>query len=121
MKKLSFVLLFSFAAVMPSAFAASVTDVEEPAVPDSLNIPVWIVDGVEIVNSEELPPTEDVESITVVKNDSALLNLFRPRMGGIIIVKTKSKTRLKEVIKSHNQSEEQNNAKPIKPGTIRIR
>lgn len=121
MKKLSFVLLFSFVAVMPSAYAASVTEVEEPAVPDSLNIPVWIVDGVEVVDSEELPPTEDIESVNVIKNDLALLNLFRPRMGGVIIVTTKSKTRLKEVIKTYNQSGEQNNAKPIKPGTIRIR
>ena len=121
MKQLKFILLVSFFAVKFSAYGASITDIEEPSVPDSLNIPVWIVDGMEIVNLEDLPPTDDVESVFVVKKDSVLLELFRPRMGGVIIVKTKSKTKLKETIKRYNQSVEKNNVKQRKPGEIYIR
>lgn len=129
MKKFTFLLLVSFIAVMSSANGTPIPDKEEPSVPDSLNIPVWIVDGVEISNYEELPLLKDIESIEVLKDEKSLklMELFRPRMGGIYILKTKSKAKLKEVIEYNKQREEeskknqQENAKKQKPGEIIIR
>ena len=56
---------------------------------NSMNIPVFLVDGVEVQNIDSLK-LDDIISVNVVK-DKTLLKFFYPRMGGIMCITTKSK------------------------------
>ena len=62
---------------------------------DSLNIPVYLVDGVEVQNFDSLKQ-DDIISVNVVK-DKNILKYFYPRMGGIMCITTKSKKYLKPI------------------------
>ena len=62
---------------------------------DSLNIPVTLVDGVEVQNLDSLKQ-DDIISVNVVK-DKNILKYFYPRMGGIMCITTKSKKYLKPI------------------------
>ena len=62
---------------------------------DSLNIPVYLVDGVEVQNLDSLKQ-DDIISVNVVK-DKNILKYFYPRMGGIMCITTKSKRYLKPI------------------------
>ena len=62
---------------------------------DSLNIPVYLVDGVEVQNLDSLKQ-DDIISVNVVK-DKNILKYFYPRMGGIMCITTKSKKYLKPI------------------------
>jgi len=60
---------------------------------DSLNIPVILVDGVEVQDIDGLKQ-DDIISVNIVK-DKNILKYFYPRMGGIMCITTKSKKYLK--------------------------
>lgn len=85
---------------------------------DSLNIPVFLVDGVEVQNIDNLDQ-KDIISVDVIKN-SALTRIFYPRTGGVILITTKSKKYLKPIIQKHqDEMKKANNNK--KSGKINIR
>ncbi len=66
---------------------------------DSLNIPVYLVDGVEVLNINDIDQ-KDIISMNVIKN-SDFNKLFYPRTGGVILITTKSKKYLKPIIQKH--------------------
>ena len=71
---------------------------------DSLNIPVILVDGVEVSNMDNIAK-DDIQSVTVIKTPS-VTKLFAPRLGGVICVTTKSKKYLKEIIEKCQEDKE---------------
>lgn len=85
---------------------------------DSLNIPVFLVDGVEVQNIDNLDQ-KDIISVHVIKN-SDLNKLFYPRTGGILLITTKSKKYLKPIIQKH-QDEMKKAKGNKKSGEIYIR
>ena len=62
---------------------------------DSLNIPVFLVDGVEVQDIDSIK-LDDMISFKVVK-DKNILKYFYPRMGGVMCITTKSKKYLKPI------------------------
>jgi len=66
---------------------------------DSLNIPVYLVDGVEVLNINDIDQ-KDIISMNVIKNKD-FNKLFYPRTGGVILITTKSKKYLKPIIQKH--------------------
>ena len=66
---------------------------------DSLDIPVFLVDGVEVQNIDNLDQ-KDIISMNVIKNGD-FNKLFYPRTGGVILITTKSKKYLKPIIQKH--------------------
>ena len=66
---------------------------------DSLNIPVFLVDGVEVQNIDNLDQ-KDIISVNVIKNGD-FNKLFYPLTGGVILITTKSKKYLKPIIQKH--------------------
>ena len=56
---------------------------------DSLNIPVFLVDGVEVQNIDNLDQ-KDIISVNVIKNGD-FNKLFYPRTGGVMLITTKIK------------------------------
>ncbi|WP_018910360.1 hypothetical protein [Prevotella veroralis] len=71
---------------------------------DSLNIPVILVDGVEVSDMDNIAK-DDIQSVTVIKTPS-VTKLFAPRLGGVICVITKSKKYLKEIIEKYQEEKE---------------
>lgn len=69
---------------------------------DSLNIPVFLVDGVEVQSIDNLDQ-KDIISVDVIKN-SALTKIFYPRTGGIISITTKSKKYLKPLVQKYQEN-----------------
>jgi len=85
---------------------------------DSLNIPVFLVDGVEVQSIDDLDQ-KDIISVHVIKN-SDLNKLFYPRTGGVMLITTKSKKYLKPIIQKYQ--EDMKKAKSNrKPGQVYIR
>ena len=68
----------------------------------SFNIPVYLV---------------DIESVDIVK-DPKILKYFYPRMGGLMLIKTKSQKQLRSIIQKYKEELKKN---PTKKGEIRIR
>ncbi|WP_290460559.1 energy transducer TonB [Bacteroides caecimuris] len=87
---------------------------------DSINMPVFIVDGVE-VELQDLSnlPAEDVEKMKVVKDEN-IKKIFSPRLGGIVLITTKSKRFLKPILENYNRMMEEKEQNRI-PGQIIIR
>ena len=85
---------------------------------DSLNIPVFLVDGVEVLNINDIDQ-KDIISMNVIKN-SDFNKLFYPRTGGVILITTKSKKYLKPIIQKH-QDEMKKAKDNKKSGKIYIR
>ena len=85
---------------------------------DSLNIPVYLVDGVEVLNINDIDQ-KDIISMNVIKN-SDFNKLFYPRTGGVILITTKSKKYLKPIIQKH-QDEMKKAKDNKKSGKIYIR
>ena len=85
---------------------------------DSLNIPVILVDGVEVSNIDNIAK-DDIQSVTVIKTPS-VTKLFAPRLGGVLCITTKSKKYLKEIIKKYEEDKEKA-AKNKEDGKIYIR
>ena len=69
---------------------------------DSLNIPVILVDGVEVQNIDNLDQ-KDIISMNVIKN-SDFNKLFYPRTGGVMLITTKSKKYLKPIIQKYQEN-----------------
>ena len=85
---------------------------------DSLNIPVFLVDGVEVQSIDDLDQ-KDIISVHVIKN-SDLNKLFYPRTGDVMLITTKSKKYLKPIIQKYQ--EDMKKAKSNrKPGQVYIR
>ena len=72
---------------------------------DSINVPVFLVDGVEAQNIDDLR-TEDIVSMEVVK-DPAITRIFKPRLGGVVLITTKSKPLLTPLLKIHEEQQKQ--------------
>ena len=85
---------------------------------DSLNIPVFLVDGVEVQSLDSISP-EDVVDIKVIK-DEGVKKVFYPRVGGVIYITTKSKKLLIHRIQSYKENVEAIKKKK-KEGYIYIR
>ncbi len=85
---------------------------------DSIDIPVFIVDGVEVQNLDGIAP-EDVLSVSVVKTPE-VMKLFRPRVGGVVIIETKSKKFLKPIVERYNKMTDEQKKNRI-PGQLLIR
>ena len=63
---------------------------------DSIDMPIFFVDGVEINNLDSIS-IDDVISINVIK-DAKILKYFRPRMGALIFITTKSRKYLTPIL-----------------------
>lgn len=85
---------------------------------DSLNIPVFLIDGVEVQNIDNLDQ-KDIISMNVIKN-SDFNKLFYPRTGGVILITTKSKKYLKPIIQKHQDEMKKANDNK-KSGKVYIR
>ena len=112
-----------------SAAAFAQTDIQTPteendccqttvSVCDSINIPVFIIDGVE-VESQYLDSiaSDDIIRVEVVK-DPAVTRIFSPRLGGVLLITTKSKKFLKPLLQKYEDAKK---AQPVSTGEIRIR
>lgn len=85
---------------------------------DSINIPVFIVDGVEVQNIDRIS-SDDVLSVNFIK-DPSVTQLFSPRLGGVVVIKTKSKKFLKPIIEEYNKMTDEQKKNRI-PGQLLIR
>ena len=85
---------------------------------DFLNIPVFLVDGVEVQSLDSISP-EDVVDIKVFK-DEEVKKVFYPRVGGVVYITTKSKKLLTPVIQRYKENVEAIKKK-VKEGQIYIR
>ena len=57
----------------------------------SLNMPVFIVDGVEVqLQDLDSIPQDDIERVEVIKDEN-ITKIFSPRLGGLLLITTKSK------------------------------
>ena len=87
---------------------------------DSINMPVFIVDGVEVqVQDLDSLPIKDIVSMKVVQ-DEAVRKIFSPRLGAVILLTTKSKRFLKPVLENYNRGLEIGRQNRI-PGQLLIR
>ena len=87
---------------------------------DSINMPVFIVDGVE-VKLQDLSniPADDMEKVEIIKDEN-IQRIFSPRLGGIVLIATKSKRFLKPVLDNYNRMMEEKEQNRI-PGQMLIR
>lgn len=85
---------------------------------DSIDMPVYIVDGVEVQNIDSISP-DDVTNMKIIK-DPELTQIFSPRLGGIVLITTKSKKYLKPLLQNYNKQAEESKKNRI-PGQILIR
>lgn len=87
---------------------------------DSINMPVFIVDGVE-VQAQYLNdlPAEDIEKVEVIK-DETITKIFSPRLGGVLLITTKSKRFLTPLLENYNRGIENARQNRI-PGQLLIR
>ena len=85
---------------------------------DSLNIPVILVDGVEVQNIDNLDQ-KDIISVNVIKNGD-FNKLFYPRIGGVMLITTKSKKYLKPIIQKYQKNMKKAKSDK-KPGQVYIR
>ena len=85
---------------------------------DSLNIPVILVDGVEVQSLDSISQ-DDVVEIKVFK-DEEVKKVFYPRVGGVVYITTKSKKLLTPVIQRYKENVEAIKKK-VKEGQIYIR
>lgn len=87
---------------------------------DSINMPVFIVDGVEVQMQDlDSLPTDDIVSMNVVQ-DEAVRKIFSPRLGAVIFLTTKSKRFLTPVLENYNRMKKEKEQNRI-PGQLLIR
>ena len=87
---------------------------------DSINMPVFIVDGVEVkLQDINYIPADDIEKMEVIKDEN-IKRIFSPRLGGIVLIATKSKRFLKPILDNYNRMMEEKEQNRI-PGQIMIR
>lgn len=85
---------------------------------ETLNIPVILVDGVEVQSLDSISP-DDIIEIKIIKDKKAM-ECFYPRVGGIIYITTKSKKFLSNIKREYKQNIEEIK-KRKKDGVIYIR
>lgn len=85
---------------------------------DSINMPVYIVDGVEVQEISGIA-SEDIVKVDVIK-DPAITKIFSPRLGGVVLITTKSKKFLAPILEDFNKRTEEQRQQRI-PGELRIR
>lgn len=85
---------------------------------DSINIPVYLVDGVEVQSIDSLAK-DDIEKVEIVK-DPAITQYFKPRLGGVVMISTKSKKHLKSVLQQYEMQAKKSRDNRI-PGQLLIR
>lgn len=78
---------------------------------DSINIPVYIVDGVEVPDLNEIA-TDDIVKVEIIK-DPAITKIFSPRLGGIVLITTKSRKFLNPILENYHQTSEELRQKRI--------
>lgn len=87
---------------------------------DSINMPIFIVDGVEVqIQDLDSIQTEDILSMNVVR-DEAIRKIFSPRLGAVLFITTKSKRFLTPILENYDRcmkGKEQNRI----PGQLLIR
>lgn len=72
---------------------------------EGIDIPVYIVDGVEVQNIAEIS-SEDIESVEIIK-DPEIIRIFSPRIGGVVLITTKSKKFLTPILENYNNMSEE--------------
>ena len=85
---------------------------------DPINIPVFIVDGVEVQNIDSIT-SDDVVKVEIIK-DPAITKIFSPRLGGVVVITTKSKKFLKPIMEGYKKQTEAQRKNRI-PGELLIR
>ena len=85
----------------------------------SFDIPVFLVDGIEVQSLDSISK-DDIESVDIVK-DPKILKYFYPRMGGLILIKTKSQKQLHTFIQKYNEESEKLKKHSKEKGRIWIR
>ncbi len=85
---------------------------------DSINMPVFIVDGVEVQDISSLDK-DDIIKDDIIK-DPAMTKIFAPRLGGIVLITTKSKKFLTPLLNDYNKLTEEQKQQRI-PGQLLIR
>ncbi|OKY95203.1 MAG: hypothetical protein BHV67_13355 [Bacteroidales bacterium 43_36] len=85
---------------------------------DSINIPVFIVDGVEVQDISGLD-NDDIIKVDIIKYP-AITKIFTPRLGGIVLITTKSKKYLTPLLNDYNKLTEEQKQQRI-PGQLLIR
>lgn len=76
---------------------------------DSVNIPVFIVDGVEVQDLCGLE-NDDIIEVKILK-DSEAGKIFSPRLGGVVLITTKSKKYLKPILEKYKAAKDKNQIK----------
>ena len=84
-------------------FSLSIVAQERNEPKDSLNIPVILVDGVEVQNLDSIDK-EDIIDFKVIKDEN-ITKIFSPRLGGVLCITTKSKKRLTQIIQKYKKAE----------------
>ncbi len=85
---------------------------------DSINMPVFLVDGVEVQELGNIP-ADDIEKVEVIK-DETITKIFSPRLGGVLLITTKSKRFLTPILENYNRDIENARQNRI-PGQLLIR
>lgn len=85
---------------------------------DSINMPVYLVDGVEVQNIDSLRK-EDIVKVEIVK-DPAITKFFKPRLGGVVVISTKSKQNLKSILQQYETQVKKRKDNRL-PGQLLIR
>lgn len=83
------------------------------------DIPVFLVDGIEVQSLDSISK-DDIESVDIVK-DPKILKYFYPRMGGLILIKTKSQNHLHSLIQKYKEGLEKSKKHPAEKGKNWIR
>lgn len=99
-------------------FFSSISAQEKIILQDSLNIPVILVDGVEVQSLDSVCK-EDIMDVKIIK-DKNIIKYFYPRVGGIMCITTKSKKFLTPIIQGYKKNNEVCDKKK-KKGEIYIR
>lgn len=81
-------------------------------------MPVYIVDGVEVQDLSGID-SEDIVKVDIIK-DPAITKIFSPRLGGIVLITTKSKKFLTPILEDYNKCKENQKQQRI-PGQLLIR
>lgn len=81
-------------------------------------MPVFIVDGVEVQDISGLA-SDDIIKVDIIK-DPAMTKIFSPRLGGIVLITTKSKKFLTPILEDYNNQTEAQRQQRI-PGKLLVR
>ena len=83
-----------------------------------VSICLYTFDGVEVQNITEIS-SEDIESVEIIK-DPEIIRIFSPRIGGVVLITTKSKKFLTPILENYNNMSEEARRQRI-PGKLLIR